>query len=248
MREAAFLAPFLFPSHPSLRLLKLPLRSRIDDSLRLHRCASSMWTRRRRAGAALLLVLAAPCCGLSDASHRRLLDSRIDNFDGGSHGWRILPSLPTPSVDDSARLVLSVSADDSPAYFLAPNDLVSQVKQSAALRPVPDVSVRVSLEVPASCWSGGWRCTFRFAVVGAECSLHRVFSPPAPSAPSVQGPTTTQIAANLTWFRHAPVDAKEWAHCSEILKPDGYGSLFPVCLYSCSVHSADRSTRYQDLR
>ena len=50
-------------------------------------------------------------------------------------------------------MVLSVSADDSPAYFLAPNDLVSQVKQSAALRPVPDVSVRVSLEVSASCWS-----------------------------------------------------------------------------------------------
>ena len=146
------------------------------------------------------------------------------------------------------HVVLSVSADDSPAYFLAPNDLVSQVKQSAALRPVPDVSVRVSLEVPASCWSGGWRCTFRFAVVGAECSLHRVFSPPAPSTPSVQGPTTTQIEANLTWFRHAPVDAKEWAHCSEILKPDGYGSLLPVCLCSCSVHSAETSTRFQDLR
>jgi len=181
-----------------------------------------------RALAAYLLVLAAPCCGVNGHSpsrrhHRgRLLGSRISNFDSGSQGWRILPSLPTPSEDGSASLVLPVSADDAPAYFLAPNDLVSEVKRSAALRPVPDISVRVSLEVPASCWtSAGWRCTFRFAVVGAECSLHRVFSPPAPLSSSVQGPSTVQIEANLTWFEHAPVDAEDWASCSEILEPDG---------------------------
>lgn len=118
-----------------------------------------------------------------------------------------------------------MSADNSPSYFLAPNALVTQAKLAAAQTPVPDVAVRVALEVPTTCWAEeGWRCSFRFSVVGTHCSLHRTFAPAVQSAPA--SGTPTYFEANLTWWQHAPDEAGKWEYCSEILYPDGSVSRF----------------------
>jgi len=180
------------------------------------------------------LVLAALFSGVP--AQRRSIE-RISSFETGIEGWRILPSLP--SSDDLAgeRVVLPVSADSSPSYLLAPNELVSQIKAAAARRPVPDVAVRVALEVPPDCRTAdGWRCSFRFAVVGKECSLTRTF---LPSSPHLSGSTTTMLEANLTWWLHAPLDARDWEFCSEILYPDG--SVPPPHQLYMSLSSCDPS-------
>ena len=82
-----------------------------------------------------LLMLAA---GVS--SQRRSIE-RISTFDSGvmGGGWRILPTLPS-GMSAGERLVLPVSADSSPSYFLAPNELVSRVKAAAGQETVPGLS------------------------------------------------------------------------------------------------------------
>jgi hypothetical protein len=156
---------------------------------------------------------------LRAAGKRRSVE-RISVFDTGTEGWRILPSLPVGGAASADRAVLTVSADDSPSYFMAPNALVRQIQLAAGQTPAPSVAVQVKLELPETCWTEqGWRCSFRLAVVGTHCSLHRTFTPQ--SAPTSGASFEMRIDAVLTWWATAPGEASEWKYCSEVLFPDG---------------------------
>jgi hypothetical protein len=86
---------------------------------------------------------------------------RINTFNVSRDGWRILPTLPSSNYDAAAdRLTLMTNDEKSPSYFLAPNELVSQVKAAVGSKPVPDVTVRVEIEVPPTCWTASGWCTF----------------------------------------------------------------------------------------
>ena len=181
----------------------------------------------RVVGVVLFVTTVGPACAVPESTHltrgpahRRSVE-RISVFQKGTEGWRILPALPSGKVSSDERTVLSVSAENSPSYFLAPNALVTQIKSAAAQAPTPDISVEATLEVPSTCWTEqGWQCSFRLSVVGTHCSLHRSFAPTAQSAPA--SATSLQVNANLTWWQQGkPSDAGEWQHCSEILYPDG---------------------------
>ncbi|MGB1593192.1 MAG: hypothetical protein ACPIOQ_10605 [Promethearchaeia archaeon] len=112
--------------------------------------------------------------------------ARIATFDRGTEGWRILPSLPSASEAGSENVTVSVSEANSPGYFLAPNEVVSQIRAAAAqtfgsgTASLPSTVVRVSLEVPETCWTAsmGWRCSARLAIVGSRCSVHKTFALP----------------------------------------------------------------------
>ena len=169
--------------------------------------------------------------------------ARIATFDRGTEGWRILPSLPSASEAGSENVTVSVSEANSPGYFLAPNEVVSQIRAAAAqtfgsgTASLPSTVVRVLLEVPETCWTAsmGWRCRARLAIVGSRCSVHKTFALPERESPPTLF-SALQLEADL-----ALIDGEAWDYCSEILYPDGTCDEESV---QSAMHSSLATLRY----
>ena len=169
--------------------------------------------------------------------------ARIATFDRGTEGWRILPSLPSASEAGSENVTVSVSEANSPGYFLAPNEVVSQIRAAAAqtfgsgTASLPSTVVRVLLEVPETCWTAsmGWRCSARLAIVGSRCSVHKTFALPERESPPTLF-SALQLEADL-----ALIDGEAWDYCSEILYPDGTCDEESV---QSAMHSSLATLRY----